>query len=667
MNYLRSVNNKYLIEKEMDIEENFSDYIVIDSENNKKYVLYILKNDFTYEKSREYLLNKFKTFKNLNFESIVNLIDIQIIYSMDGIKLDRPLYGYLVEYIESTIIDTDTYINQCTFYEKMNIFMEICSAINTLNIRGYVFNEITLKDIKLIKDLNNNIKIKIKNLLEYEISKFRISNLGVKNILPYPYNIEKQEEGSITKDNIIQVIQIFNNLFNQEQENKSKELRDINKICSQISTFNKPYNLKQFIKYVNEKMHGNYKLFDYYALNKIKTNIDIIGMEDELQIAERSFQEILENKQKYKIIGFNGQSGCGKSRLLEEIKYNIDNKYFKNVIYIQNLKNSNITTEEMYNETVSYILEKLDKNLINKYEVYIKKFMEILLDKDIEYNENSNNQRLQLINRMSKLLYEFTISEPLIILIDDFEEKNDTFRLFIRYISFIGNNLENVMIIFSMNESKCDSDFLELINELKTLKEYEEYKINYFNQYNTTTMVKTMLNQGKSINKLAIKIHLETLGNPKFIIEVIEELYTSKMLYFSSATGEWKTKVNVKDIIIPKTLEKSLDTSINCLNKEEINVLNKLSIFQSPLSEKILLDYIFTESKSVSVYNGLKLKGVLIEKISDGGMLIDFSDTLLKNLLYIRLNKEKNSVCILMHLFYLKRFFLKLIIIWMNF
>ena len=638
---MRSVNNKYLIENEIDNEENFSNYIVLDSEENIKYVLYILKNNFTYEKTREYLLNKFKTLKNLNFDNIINLIDIQIIYSIDGMKLDKPLYGYLTEYVDSNILDTEYYLEQCTAYEKMDIFMEICSAINTLNIKGYIFDEITIKDIILISDLNNRIKIKIKNLLEYEISKFRISNLVSKNSLYYLYDTKKQEEDGIAKDNIVKVIEIFNSLFNQVVENEFKELRDINKIFTQINASNKPYKLKQFIKYISEKMHRNYMLFDYNALNRIETNLDIIGMDDELQKVEKGFQRILENKEKYKIIGFNGQEGSGKSRLLKEIKYKMENKYFKNIIYIPNLKDLDMDTEDIFNEMLSCIYQKLDRNLREKYEIHIKKFIEILLEKNTEYNEIINNQRLQLINRMSKFMYEFTIAEPLIILIDDLEEQNDTFKLFIRYIAFLGNNLENVMIIFSMNESKCNDDFLELIKEFKTLKQYEEYKINYFNQYYTTTMVKAMLNPGKSINKLAIKIYSETLGSPKFIREVIKELYVNKMLYFSKENVEWKTRINVRDIVIPKNLEKSLEISINRLNKEELTVLERLSIFEAPLSEKILLNYIFTEPISAKVYNNLKLKGVLIEKISDEGMLIDFSNNLLKNVLYTRVNRER--------------------------
>ena len=284
-------------------------------------------------------------------------------------------------------------------------------------------------------------------------------------------------------------------------------------------------------------MNKNYKLFICNALNKLQTDLDIIGMEEEIKIVEKNFQKILESKENYKIIAFNGEDGSGKTRLLEEIKYKIENKYFKDIIYVSDLINENMSKEDKYNNLLNYIFEKIDKNLKDKYEIYIKKFISILIEKDSINNEKK--QKLQLINRMGKFINEYTMTKPFVILIDDLDQRNEVFKLFIRYIAFLGNNLENVMIIFSMNEGRCDKNFLDFIKELKELEQYEEYKINYFNQYNTTKMIKSMLNTNEEINKLSIRIYSETLGNPQYISGVIKELYENKTLYFDEVIGEW--------------------------------------------------------------------------------------------------------------------------------
>ena len=637
---MKSVNNKYLIEYEISIEENFSDYLVIDSEKNKKYVLCILKNDFTYEKTREYLLSKFKTIRNLNFDNVVNVINIEIIYSLNGIKLDKPQYGYLMEYSQSKI-DTQTYINKSNTYKKLDIFMELCAAINTLNMQGYVFDDITIKDIILIPNSKNDIKVKIKNLLQNEINKFNLLNSSIIS-LPYNYNIETREESTNNKDNVGQVINLFNQIFTEDElKNELKELNYIKKIYNKVNAINQTFKLEYFIKDINNKMHKNYKLFVSDALNKIATDLDIIGMEEEMKIVEKNFQKILESKENYKIIAFSGEDGSGKSRLLEEIKYKLENKYFKDIINISDLINENMNKEDKYNTWLNYIYEKIDKNLKDKYEIYIKKFISILIENEPINNEKK--QKLQLINRMGKFITEYTMTNPFVILIDDLGKRNEVFKLFIRYIAHLGKKLENVMIIFTMNEGKCDEEFLEFIKDFKELEQYEEYKINYFNQYNTTKMIKSMLNTNEELDRLSIKIYSETLGNPQYISSVIKELYENKMLYFDEVFGSWKTNINVKDILIPKTLQKKLEANISSLDKEEISVLKRLSIFETPLSEKIILEFVITELQDREVYGELKSKDFLEDKISDQGILVGFANNLLRNIFYLKLSEQEKT------------------------
>ncbi|WP_035281623.1 hypothetical protein, partial [Clostridium saccharoperbutylacetonicum] len=105
---------------------------------------------------------------------------------------------------------------------------------------------------------------------------------------------------------------------------------------------------------------------------------------------------------------------------------------------------------------------------------------------ETETTNKENRQTLQLINRIGRFIYEYTMTKPLIVLIDDLDQKDDVFKLLIRYITLLENNLQNVIILFSMNESRSDKKFLDYIKELRELGEYEEYKINYFNQYDTT-------------------------------------------------------------------------------------------------------------------------------------------------------------------------------------
>ena len=73
-----------------------------------------------------------------------------------------------------------------------------------------------------------------------------------------------------------------------------------------------------------------------------------------------------------------------------------------------------------------------------------------------------------------------------------------------------------------------------------------------------------------------------------------KELYENKSLYFNMELGSWESDIYEKDILIPKTLEQRLELNVTSLNEVEINILKRLSIFETPLSEKIILKYIDT-------------------------------------------------------------------------
>lgn len=57
-----------------------------------------------------------------------------------------------MEYVEAKL-DTQDYFNKCDFHKKLDTFMEICAAINTLNMQGYIFDDISMKDVILIPTL----------------------------------------------------------------------------------------------------------------------------------------------------------------------------------------------------------------------------------------------------------------------------------------------------------------------------------------------------------------------------------------------------------------------------------------------------------------------------------------------------------------------------------
>ncbi|AOR24899.1 diguanylate cyclase [Clostridium taeniosporum] len=602
--------------------------------NNKTYSLYIFQDNVEYENCREYLLSKFKTLRNLNFKNLVNILDIEIIRNIDGVNLDKLNYGYVTEYIES-LIDTQNYFNESSFNKKLDIFMQLCAAVNTLNIKGYIFNELNIKDINIILDNKGKPLLKIKNLLQYEISKLRANNLLDVQSLPYPYNIEKLDCEISQKDNIKDILSLFKYMFNEKELNiYFKE----NNCIDNILSFNRVHKITDFIKWINKRLRTNYNIFVFEALDKVTTDLDIIGMEEEIKKVELRLKYIYENKLKYKIICFKGEQGNGKTKTLIEIKNKILRKYVGNngengFLIIDNLDENN-----SFMFIIEKILSRLDKYLKDKYELYLKKFILMILDKNVVINE----EVFKIINRVCALLHEYTLNNVLIILIDDIEKTSEIFKVFFKYMCFLRKKLENVMVIISTNEENFDSNMINYMKSIKELINYEEVSINYFNNYNTSKMVKNMLNYHKSIDELSMKIYSETLGKPGFISKTIEGLYKEGIIYLCKDDGKWKSKININDIVIPKVVKKILENKMLNLNSEELEVLERLSIFQTPLSETLIFSYVILDKKRKDRYYKLKKDRFLIEKISDDGVRVDFYNDLIKKIIYSKIPKEKS-------------------------
>lgn len=634
---MKSINYNYIIQKEVENEEFLTGYLVKDEKNKKKYILFILKNGFTYEKSREYLLDKFNTIRNLNFDNMLNLINTKIINNIDGINLDKPQYGFLLEGYDYKI-NTESFINECSLKEKLDIFMEVCASINTLSISGYVYDKVNINDIKIVVDKNNNIKIKLKNILQNELRKINLYSASI-NYRLFPYNQYNKDEFSNELNNISVIVNLFNEFFSEEDFNSDLiEIKEIKKFFGYIKTLNKICTITDFIKYVNNRSKEEFKVFIESNINKPKFNLDIIGREEELKIIEKKFNNILENKDKYNVMCFKGENGTGKTRLLDEIEHIISNKYLKKTLYIKSLGDININTEELQLYYVDFFYSIIEKSTQEKYEYYIKRFIEIIIknENEIEYSE-----KIIIINRVVKCIIEYSAKNPIVILIDDLEEKHDIIKLFLKYIMLLSKNIENIMIVFTITNSYCYEEFSLLLKQFEKLGQYEEYSINYFNQYNTTKMVRSILNYSKDIDKLSMGIFSKTLGNPQYIISIIEELYNNNYIDFDISSGRWKIDKELKTIVIPEKMDSKVNSMISALRESEIDTLKKLSIFLAPLPEKMILKYVITEEDGIEAYDKLKEKHFLADKISDKGVLVGFNNELLKNILYFKIDEEE--------------------------
>ena len=81
-----------------------------------------------------------------------------------------------------------------------------------------------------------------------------------------------------------------------------------------------------------------------------------------------------------------------------------------------------------------------------------------------------------------------------------------------------------------------------------------------------------MLKTNNNLRELTNRVYSETLGDPKYIKAIINELYSSELLYFNVNNGIWEYNIEHKETLIPKELKEKLEGYLSELNQDDISV-----------------------------------------------------------------------------------------------
>ncbi len=630
---MRNINNRYSIKREIKNEDFCISYSAKDEKYNRKVIVCILKNNTKYNEYLNYLLKNYRSIKNLNFNNVINLIDTTPIFNIDGSKNEQVKYGYIIEDYDYRF-NSKLYFNSCSVDDKIQIFMKLCSVVNTLNINGYIFNELTINNIKYIENKKGNINLKLGNILEEEFKKIPLYETAAKVEL-YPYNIKKDGFYYVNTDNIEELSKIFNTMFAGNNINSgTDELLEINKFFSYMHTSNKICTITNFIKHINNVLNKKYEIYVENSLCKLKKDWDIVGREEEIQIVERNLNNILSNKKNFSVICFSGDNGTGKTILLKEINHIITSKYWKKILCLTYIK------DKIHKDTLKeQLFMQFDNLILEKYKEYITQFIDFIVNNEV----TDDLEIYKIINRVSQCIGDYSRQNPIVILIDNLAEQPYILKLFIKYMCAENKRFENIMIIFTTNQSNWDEASFEYFQDLKRVSSYEHYTLNYFNQYNTKEIVSSMLNYSKEVNSLSLEIYEKTFGNPEYIISLIKELNNKEVLFFNEDNMKWEIRESVKKFPVPKEIDIKVNNIIRNLDKEHLKVLNELSVFSISLSEDFIFKYILTKDEVRKIYFELKEKRFITDKISDRGFLIGFTNDLLKNILYSRITDNEKK------------------------
>ena len=331
--------------------------------------------------------------------------------------------------------------------------------------------------------------------------------------------------------------------------------------------------LRQFV--VNGKIE-DFQIAKNDMSDKFLISERIYGRDKEIKELMKSFTDIsLGGK---RIIFISGESGCGKTSLIEEIfkpiisklGFFISGKFDKytKIPYfgiIQSIKEL-IKQVLMENE---HKLSEIRKNILNsvgnsgKVLTNIIPELELIIghQPDVEELTPSENQ-----NRFNLVFDNFlavfpTKDSPLVLFIDDLQWACDSSLKLIESL-ILDINLDNFLFVASYKEDKEEVNecFIKFISnpKIENNEHIKKIKVSNLDTESILDLLKDSFHIPKeNLSNFSEIIKLKTDGNPFFIKEFLKSLYQNEIIYFKEGWNidfekgkDTKFTDNVIDIIL---------------------------------------------------------------------------------------------------------------------
>ncbi len=248
-----------------------------------------------------------------------------------------------------------------------------------------------------------------------------------------------------------------------------------------------------------------------------------------------------------------GDTGAGKTRLLQEMKFKYLMEGYSVLFHISRQKSN------LY-ETLQRFISSKQISLVNK--------------------EN----KFQLYEEITVDLINFAKNKNVVVMLDDLDELSDYEINLVRYIGH-GIKESNVTLV---GTSKLDKKIKSLNFEKITLRPFSLPETKKLLE-KTFFELKMITNKRKPLRPpgFADWLHKHSGGNPLFIVETLKALYENGVIQYQDR--KWCVKMDsLKKTIIPVRLEALLRKRIKSCEATALKVLKILCVANCPLESSIV-------------------------------------------------------------------------------
>ncbi|MBW9156138.1 diguanylate cyclase [Clostridium tagluense] len=669
------INNRYRIVKCIKQNRVVSSYVVNDIIKNYDTVqLNIINSEYLKKELIEFYTKEFISLTNLDCKNITSVYDFDLVNLLDNKKLNDKVYFYTNEYVQDNFSILDI-AGEMPNEEILDMFIEICQSINYLHLKGFIYSGINLSNI-IVSNIGNGEKycIKFKDFATLELEKQGFWKEENKADYFKAPEILAGEKDSISSDIYSLGILLFIIYMKSKDHNFSinEDIIDQNGVkIQEIISKNKNFNAK-FKKIIYKMIYSDatkrYKSISELVMDinivfikkyvphrkeeieKLNFKLKMIGRDEEVNKIINMYDSI-KNKSNYNsTILIHGESGIGKTRFLNSIKYIFSlNKV--NVYSSFILDASTKNTNKAFIDILKQFICECEPEVLEKYESELVKFIPGLSGKkNIIPSEplSGNKEKFRLIHSATGFIEECINNIPIVIIIDNFHLADDFTIELMEYLTRKKLPNKNIMVIMSYCDGECvlNKKFTEFNKNISKSNGLTNIFLKELDEKEVGRMIQSILSMPTIPYKFVASIYEKTKGNPLFVQEIIKSFFSKKYIYADSEKGYWSTDYKYSEFIVPTDMHGVLLNQVKEMGQLNYNILQVISIFNSAVSLEIIVSFIEKNNSDLDkAIEGLISSGILCKKIEDRGFVFDFYNKFLKSLMYEKIeSKDRKSM-----------------------
>ena len=380
-----------------------------------------------------------------------------------------------------------------------------------------------------------------------------------------------------------------------------------------------------------------------------------IDRETEMGTLKQTFDTIVMKSNFLQIAFISGDSGVGKTRLLNEF-----NNYVRDQAAIIHCRGSFIHRQDPYYLFAKGISNYVDKTGIDNVkmrtlfsQIPFEELTELgrlipaisyLLKRPMDLDQIDKKSRFLLFKSFLDFLIELNKIQAVVVSFDDIHWADKASLELVRYLSKQEKN-KRIFIVCSFIEDRpkepTSGDDLKVVwEDIRFNDNFTHIKLTNFSLGDTASMVESIFAGLKVESEFYELIHSATQGNSSFIEEMLKSLVENAIIFYQD--NRWQIKEGLSARDIPVSIEEVIQKRLKNLDEETKEMIVQAAVIGEDFSVETL-------SKIDNKDEGFMLelldrarKMRLVDELEPKGKF-GFTNANIQNLLYNGLDDERRS------------------------